>query len=145
MALEEDRIAISKQTLSRELRAMDYRKLSARPCHDARKDEAARLFKSIYGPAVRRKRAVSGWGETVRINLSGLSVEPELRAIMGIRAHRACLDLRPQRAIFKTRLAVRRATVRPFCRILLANLGEPMVELSVAQSAQAARAVNSAS
>ena len=104
MALEEDRIAISKQTLSRELRAMDYRKLSARPCHDARKDEAARLFKSIYGPAVRRKRAVSGWGETVRINLSGLSMEHLLRAIMGIRAHRACLDLRPQRAIFKTRL-----------------------------------------
>ena len=32
---EEFRITISKQTLSRELRAMDYRKLSARPRHHA--------------------------------------------------------------------------------------------------------------
>jgi len=42
---EEYRIAISKQTLSRELRAMDYRKLSARPRHYAQNEEAARLFK----------------------------------------------------------------------------------------------------
>ena len=42
---EEDRISISKQTLSRELRALDYRKLSARPHHYARNEEAARLFK----------------------------------------------------------------------------------------------------
>lgn len=42
---EEHRIAISKQTLSRELRAMDYRKLSARPHHHAQNEEAARLFK----------------------------------------------------------------------------------------------------
>src|SRR5688572_22512766 len=63
------------------------------------------------------------WGETVRINLSGLSMELKLRAKMGIRAHRACLDFRPHRAIFKTKLAVRRATVHPSCHILLANLG----------------------
>jgi transposase len=42
---EEYRISISKQTLSRELRALDYRKLSARPHHYARNEEAARLFK----------------------------------------------------------------------------------------------------
>ncbi len=42
---EEHRISISKQTLSRELRAMDYRKLSARPRHYAQNEEAARLFK----------------------------------------------------------------------------------------------------
>jgi transposase len=42
---EEHRIAISKQTLSRELRAMDYRKLSARPRHYAQNEAAARLFK----------------------------------------------------------------------------------------------------
>ena len=43
---EEYRVSISKQTLSRELRAMDYRKLSARPRHHARNEEAARLFKT---------------------------------------------------------------------------------------------------
>jgi transposase len=116
------RITISKQTLSRELRALGYRKLSARPRHHAKSEAAVSAFK-IYGPAVRRKRAVAYGRETVRINLSGLCVEPELRTIMEIRAHRACLDLRPQRAIFKTRFAVRRATVRPSCHILLANLG----------------------
>jgi transposase len=42
---EEYRISISKQTLSRELRALDYRKLSARPRHYAQSDAAARLFK----------------------------------------------------------------------------------------------------
>jgi transposase len=119
---EEFRVRVAKQTLSRELRAMGYRKLSARPRHHAQADGAVDAFK-IYGPAVRRKRAVAYGRETVRINLSGLCVEPELRTIMEIRAHRACLDLRPQRAIFKTRFAVRRATVRPSCHILLANLG----------------------
>ena len=42
---EEHWMSISKQTLSRELRAMDFRKLSARPRHYARNEEAARLFK----------------------------------------------------------------------------------------------------
>jgi transposase len=119
---EEFRVSVSRQTLSRELRALGYRKLSARPRHPAQAEGAIAAFK-IYGPAVRRKRAVAYGRETVRINLSGLCVEPELRTIMEIRAHRACLDLRPQRAIFKTRFAVRRATVRPSCHILLANLG----------------------
>jgi transposase len=48
---EEYRIAISKQTLSRELRALDYRKLSARPHHYARNEEAARLFTLWNGRA----------------------------------------------------------------------------------------------
>ena len=57
---EEFRLSISKQTLSRELRAMNYRKLSARPRHHAKNEVAVSAFK-IYGPAVRRKRAASGW------------------------------------------------------------------------------------
>ena len=48
---EEYRIAISKQTLSRELRALDYRKLSARPHHYARNEEAARLVQKTSRPA----------------------------------------------------------------------------------------------
>jgi transposase len=118
---DEHRVAISKQTLSREVRALGYRKLSARPRHHAKSDAAVAAFK-IYGPAVRCKRVVADGEETVRINLSGLNMELLLRASMGIRAHRACLDFRPHRAIFKTRLLVRRATVRPSCHILLANL-----------------------
>ena len=39
---EEYRISISKQTLSRELRAMNYRKLSARPRHHAKNEAAER-------------------------------------------------------------------------------------------------------
>jgi transposase len=55
---EEFRVTISKPTLSREVRALGYRKLSARPRHHARSEAAVSAFK-IYGPAVRRKRAAA--------------------------------------------------------------------------------------
>jgi transposase len=42
---EEFRISISKQTLSRELRALTLRKLSARPRHHAQDAEAMAAFK----------------------------------------------------------------------------------------------------
>jgi transposase len=42
---EEFRITIAKQTLSRELRAMGYRKLSARPRHHAQAEGAIEDFK----------------------------------------------------------------------------------------------------
>jgi len=42
---EEFRITIAKQTLSRELRAMGYRKLSARPRHYAQAEGAIEDFK----------------------------------------------------------------------------------------------------
>jgi transposase len=42
---EEFRISISKQTLSRELRALGFRKLSARPRHHAQDAEAMAAFK----------------------------------------------------------------------------------------------------
>jgi transposase len=42
---EEFRVVIAKQTLSRELRAMGYRKLSARPRHHAQADGAIEGFK----------------------------------------------------------------------------------------------------
>src|SRR5215213_2115697 len=86
-----------------------------------------RATMEIYGPAVRRKRLLQVGRETVRINLSGLVMEHLLRATMEIRAHRACLKPRPHRAIFIPRLPVRRATARPSCHILLANLGRTSV------------------
>src|SRR5450759_1827364 len=45
---EEFRIAIAKQTLSRELRAMGYRKLSARPRHHAQAAGAIEDFKKTF-------------------------------------------------------------------------------------------------
>jgi transposase len=47
-------IAISKQTLSRELRALGFRKLSARPRHHAQDGEAVAAFKKISLPAWHR-------------------------------------------------------------------------------------------
>ena len=44
---EEFRVVVSKQTLSRELRAMGYRKLSARPRHHAQADGAIEDFKKV--------------------------------------------------------------------------------------------------
>jgi transposase len=46
---EERQVRIAKQTLSRELRRMGYRKLSARPRHHAQAQGAIEVFKT-YGP-----------------------------------------------------------------------------------------------
>ncbi len=54
---EEFRVSISKQTLSRELRAMGYRKLSARPRHHAQTEGAVERFKKPSPPCWRRSRA----------------------------------------------------------------------------------------
>jgi transposase len=51
---EEFRVSISKQTMSRELRALGLRKLSARPRHHAKSEAAAELFKKSSRPAWRR-------------------------------------------------------------------------------------------
>jgi transposase len=48
---EEFRITIAKQTLSRELRAMGYRKLSARPRHYAQAEGVIEDFKKVSPPA----------------------------------------------------------------------------------------------
>jgi len=50
------RISISKQTLSRELRAMGFRKLSARPRHYAQDPEALETFKKTSPRAWTRSR-----------------------------------------------------------------------------------------
>jgi hypothetical protein len=45
---DEFRVSISKQTLSRELRAMGFRKLSARPRHHAQDADALAAFKNVW-------------------------------------------------------------------------------------------------
>jgi transposase len=54
---EEFRIGVSKQTLGRELRAMGYRKLSARPRHHAQAAGAIEAFKKTGRRCWRRSRA----------------------------------------------------------------------------------------
>jgi transposase len=54
---EEFRVSISKQTLSREVRALGYRKLSARPRHYAQAEGAVDLFKRPSPPSWRKSRA----------------------------------------------------------------------------------------
>ena len=51
---DEFRISISKQTLSRELRAMGYRKLSARPRHHTQDADAIPAFKKTSLPQWRQ-------------------------------------------------------------------------------------------
>ncbi len=53
---EEFRVIIAKQTLSRELRALGYRKLSARPRHHAQTDGAIEEFKKSSPRAWRKSR-----------------------------------------------------------------------------------------
>jgi len=54
---EEHHVTVAKQTLSRKLRAMNYRKLSARPRHHAQTDGAIELFKKTSQPVWTRLRA----------------------------------------------------------------------------------------
>src|SRR5216683_6890017 len=54
---EEFRVIVSEQTLSRELRKMDYRKLSARPRHHAQAEGAIDDFKKTSPRAWRQLRA----------------------------------------------------------------------------------------
>lgn len=49
-------IGTSKQTLSRIVRAMGYRKLSARPRHHAQDPEAVAVFKKPFPPAWQKSR-----------------------------------------------------------------------------------------
>ncbi len=53
---EEFRISVSETTMSRELRAMSYRKLSARPRHHAQRDGAIDEFKKISPHAWKKSR-----------------------------------------------------------------------------------------
>jgi transposase len=54
---QEFRVVVAKQTLSRELRAMGYRKLSARPRHHAQAEGAIEDFKKVSPRAWKRSGA----------------------------------------------------------------------------------------
>ena len=54
---EEHRVTVAKQTLSREVRALGYRKLSARPRHHAQAAGAVDIFIRTFPPAWRKSCA----------------------------------------------------------------------------------------
>jgi transposase len=54
---EEFRVVVAKQTLSRELRAMGYRKLSARPRHHAQAEGAIEEFKKTSPRSLTKSHA----------------------------------------------------------------------------------------
>jgi hypothetical protein len=54
---EEFRVVVSQQTLSRVLRKMGYRKLSARPRHHAQAAGAIEDFKKVFPPAWKKSGA----------------------------------------------------------------------------------------
>jgi transposase len=56
---EDHGVSVSEQTLSRVLRAMGYRKLSARPRHHAQDPDASLAFKKLSPPAWQRSRRLS--------------------------------------------------------------------------------------
>lgn len=56
---DEFQVSVAKQTLSRELRAMGYRKLSARPRHHAQADGAIEHFKKVSRPFWTRSRGTT--------------------------------------------------------------------------------------
>jgi len=61
---EEFRVSVSPQTLSRELRTMGYRKLSARPKHHAQADGAIETFKKTSPLRWRASRAIGASAST---------------------------------------------------------------------------------
>jgi transposase len=62
---EEFRIIVAKQTLSRELRAMGYRKLSARPRHHAQAEGAIEDFKK-HSPGVWKRSPAKRASASIR-------------------------------------------------------------------------------
>jgi transposase len=62
---DEFQVSVSKQTLGRELRAMGYRKLSARPRHHAQVADVIELFKRVSPRAWMRSGARRMSGATI--------------------------------------------------------------------------------
>lgn len=56
---DEFSVSITRHTLGRELRAMGYRKLSARPRHRGQKDDDIAIFKKASPPVWRKSASVS--------------------------------------------------------------------------------------
>jgi len=116
--VDEFEVTVSPQTLSRELRAMGYRKLSARPRHHAQSDGAIEAFKRISLLCWRRSR--SGWGSIPATERSGSATRPGSArrtrspaaghgAAAGPRRHAISVPRRPTSSARSVRSRARRA------------------------------------
>jgi len=56
---EEFGISLSEATMSREIKALGYRKITARPCHHAQNELAIEAFKKTFPPSWRRSGRAS--------------------------------------------------------------------------------------
>ena len=93
---EEFKVAVSTQTMSRELRAMDYRKLSARPRHHAQAANAIEDFKKVPGPpatpSTRPPFRVGGFDRAFRgLPQGDVEFRPDYGIIYALRA-----EIRPR-------------------------------------------------
>src|SRR3954464_2867611 len=113
-------ISLSETTLSRELRGLGYRKLSARPPHYAQNPEALELFKKVSPPPWRRSGRASR--RALRSNCGGRTRPGAARRT---RSRAAGLDGEPgpgprrirgrARPTSSGRSARNRARARPWC------------------------------
>ena len=89
---EEYRVTVAKQTLSRELRAMGYRKLSTRPRHHAQAEGAIEEYKKIPSPSGRdraREERRSGRNRDLVRRRSPHRAEEQNHAALGKARHKA--------------------------------------------------------
>jgi transposase len=107
---EEFRVIVAKQTLSRELRAMGYRKLSARPRHHAQAEGAIEEYKKRMARPV-----CKGFFEIADDQSAATYPASEgfLPAKMGDTRVPGLINFSASNAVFYTRLPERRSTVRP--------------------------------
>src|SRR5215213_1403903 len=94
---DEFRITISKQTLSRELRALGYRKLSARPRHHARSEAEVSTFKKSSPPVWQRSRRREAQTDRALVLRRGQGrAEEQDRPPLGPAGHTALRTTRPE-------------------------------------------------
>jgi hypothetical protein len=107
---DEYEISVSQQTLSRELRAMGYRRLSARPRHHAQAADAIEVLKKLAGdtsgnragtwPRSRRHRGLvrgrsEDWAEEQDHPTMGAARQPPIGAV-GVRGVAPGSEVREQ-------------------------------------------------
>jgi transposase len=105
---EEHRVTVAKQTMSREVRALGYRKLSARPRHHAQAEDAIENFKNVWpAPSASAFTARSDQSTPtypVSGHRSGQDGDPRVPVLINFTA---------SSATFLARIPERRSTVRP--------------------------------
>src|SRR3982074_3116847 len=139
---EEFRITVAKQTLSRELRAMGYRKLSARPRHHAQAEGAIEDFKKKF-PARRDEVAREKAIDVGKIAIwftdeARIGQKNKITRRWAKRGTRPCTINEPRRPIFSEPFACKSAgLVLPSCNTEAMALHLEEIATAVAPGAHA--------